>query len=58
MTVLEAQGVEWEVDLPFAGRPDLCAGIIDRLVLLPAPQTSQIIFSPWGRGRRRRTRRY
>ena len=38
MTVLEVHGVESEVDLPFAGLSDLCAGITDRLGLLPAPQ--------------------
>ncbi len=36
--VLSATGVEWEVELPFAGLHQLCAGLLDRRDLLPAPQ--------------------
>ena len=38
MRLLAIRGVESEVDVPFAGLSDLCAGDMDRLALLPAPQ--------------------
>jgi DNA-binding CsgD family transcriptional regulator len=38
MRVLSVRGVESEVDLPFAGLSELCAGELDRLGLLPDPQ--------------------
>jgi len=38
MRVLTARGVQSEVDLPFAGLAELCAGQLDRLGRLPAPQ--------------------
>jgi DNA-binding CsgD family transcriptional regulator len=36
--VLRAIGVEWEMELPFAGLHQLCAGLLDGLGRLPAPQ--------------------
>jgi DNA-binding CsgD family transcriptional regulator len=36
--VLRATGVEWEMELPFAGLHQLCAGLLDGLGRLPAPQ--------------------
>ncbi len=36
--VLRALGVEWEMELPFAGLHQLCVGLLDRRERLPAPQ--------------------
>ena len=36
--VLRAVGVEWEMELPFAGLHQLCAGLLDGRERLPAPQ--------------------
>ena len=36
--VLRATGVEWEMELPFAGLHQLCAGLLDGRGRLPAPQ--------------------
>jgi DNA-binding NarL/FixJ family response regulator len=36
--VLRATGVEWEMELPFAGIHQLCAGLLDGRDRLPAPQ--------------------
>jgi tetratricopeptide (TPR) repeat protein len=36
--VLRATGVEWEMELPFAGLHQLCAALLDGLERLPAPQ--------------------
>ena len=36
--VLRATGVQWEMELPFAGLHQLCAGLLDGLERLPAPQ--------------------
>jgi DNA-binding CsgD family transcriptional regulator len=36
--VLRATGVEWEMELPFAGLHQLCAGLLTGLERLPAPQ--------------------
>jgi DNA-binding CsgD family transcriptional regulator len=36
--VLRAAGVQWEMELPFAGLHQLCAGLLDGLGRLPAPQ--------------------
>ena len=36
--VLRAVGVEWEMELPFAGLHQLCAGLLDGRGRLPAPQ--------------------
>ena len=36
--VLRATGVQWEMELPFAGLHQLCAGLLDGLGRLPAPQ--------------------
>jgi DNA-binding CsgD family transcriptional regulator len=36
--VLRATGVEWEMELPFAGLHQLCAGLLDDREQLPAPQ--------------------
>jgi DNA-binding SARP family transcriptional activator/DNA-binding CsgD family transcriptional regulator len=38
MRGLTVRGVDSEVDLPFAGLSELCAGELDRIDLLPAPQ--------------------
>ena len=42
MRVLSARGVESEVDLPFAGLAELCAGELDRLGSLPEPQAQAL----------------
>ena len=36
--LLRAIGAEWEMELPFAGLHQLCAGLLDDLDRLPAPQ--------------------
>ena len=36
--VLRATGVEWEMELPFAGLHQLCAELLDGRERLPAPQ--------------------
>jgi DNA-binding CsgD family transcriptional regulator len=36
--VLRATGVQWEMELPFAGLHQLCAGLLDGLAGLPTPQ--------------------
>jgi DNA-binding CsgD family transcriptional regulator len=36
--VLRATGVQWEMELAFAGLHQLCAGLLDGLARLPAPQ--------------------
>ena len=36
--VLRATGAQWEMELPFAGLHQLCAGLLDGLGGLPAPQ--------------------
>jgi hypothetical protein len=36
--LLRAIGVEWEMELPFAGLHQLCAGLLDGRQRLPAPQ--------------------
>jgi AAA ATPase domain len=36
--VIRAIGVEWEMELPFAGLHQLCAGLLDRRERLPEPQ--------------------
>ena len=36
--VLRATGVQWEMELPFAGLHQLCAALLDGLERLPAPQ--------------------
>jgi DNA-binding CsgD family transcriptional regulator len=36
--LLRAVGVEWEMELPFAGLHQLCAGLLDGRERLPAPQ--------------------
>jgi len=36
--VLRATGVEWEMELPFAGLHQLCVGLLDGHERLPAPQ--------------------
>ena len=41
-TVLRATGVEWEMELPFAGVQQLCAGRLDALEGLPAPQRDAV----------------
>ena len=38
LTVARAVGVEWEMELAFAGLHQLCAPMLDRLEKLPAPQ--------------------
>src|SRR3954467_9155702 len=38
LTVLRAVGVESEMELPYAGLHQLCASLLDRLDILPAPQ--------------------
>ena len=38
LTVARAVGVEWEMELAFAGLHQLCAPMLDRLSELPAPQ--------------------
>ena len=36
--VVRARGVEWEMELPFAGVHQLCMGLLDGLERLPSPQ--------------------
>ena len=36
--VLRARGTEWEMELPFAGLHQLCAGLVHGSGALPAPQ--------------------
>ena len=36
--VVRALGVEWEMELPFAGLHQLCVGLLDGLERLPTPQ--------------------
>ncbi len=40
--VLRAIGVEWEMELPFAGLHQLCAGLLDGRERLPEPQSGAI----------------
>jgi DNA-binding CsgD family transcriptional regulator len=40
--VLRATGVEWEMELPFAGLHQLCAGLLDGRERLPEPQSGAI----------------
>jgi len=40
--VLRATGVEWEMELPFAGVHQLCAGLLDGRERLPEPQRNAI----------------
>ena len=40
--VLRAVGVEWEMELPFAGLHQLCAGLLDGRERLPEPQNDAI----------------
>ena len=40
--VLRAVGVEWEMELPFAGLHQLCAGLLDGRERLPEPQSNAI----------------
>jgi len=40
--VLRAVGVEWEMELPFAGLHQLCAGLLDGCGRLPEPQSNAI----------------
>jgi DNA-binding CsgD family transcriptional regulator len=40
--VLRATGVEWEMELPFAGLHQLCAGLLDGRQRLPAPQRDAV----------------
>jgi DNA-binding CsgD family transcriptional regulator len=40
--VLRAIGVEWEMELPFAGLHQLCAGLLDGRERLPEPQNKAI----------------
>ena len=40
--VLRASGVEWEMELPFAGVHQLCAELLDRRDRLPAPQAGAL----------------
>jgi DNA-binding CsgD family transcriptional regulator len=40
--VTQAAGVEWEMELPFAGLHQLCAPLLDRLDRLPPPQQSAL----------------
>ena len=35
--VLRAVGVEWELELPFAGLHQLCVGLLERRARLPTP---------------------
>jgi len=46
LTVARAVGVEWEMELAFAGLHQLCAPMLDRLDRLPAPQRQalEIVF--------------
>ena len=40
--ILRAVGAEWEMELPFAGLHQLCAGLLDRREQLPAPQRDAV----------------
>ena len=40
--VLRALGAEWEMELPFAGLHQLCAGLLDGRDRLPAPQRDAV----------------
>ena len=40
--ILRATGVEWEMELPFAGLHQLCAPLLDGRERLPAPQNSAL----------------
>jgi DNA-binding CsgD family transcriptional regulator len=40
--VLRAVGVEWELELPFAGLHQLCVGLLERRARLPAPQAEAL----------------
>jgi DNA-binding CsgD family transcriptional regulator len=40
--VLRAAGVEWEMELPFAGLHQLCAELLDARERLPAPQSDAL----------------
>ena len=40
--VLRAVGVEWEMELPFAGLHQLCVGLLDGRERLPTPQSEAI----------------
>ena len=40
--VLRSTGVEWEMELPFAGLHQLCAGLLDGRERLPAPQSDAL----------------
>jgi DNA-binding CsgD family transcriptional regulator len=40
--VLRATGVEWEMELPFAGLHQLCADLLDRRERLPEPQRDAV----------------
>ncbi len=40
--VLRATGVEWEMELPFAGLQQLCAGLLGSRGRLPAPQRDAV----------------
>jgi hypothetical protein len=46
LTIARAVGVEWEMELAFAGLHQLCAPMLDRLEKLPAPQRQalEIVF--------------
>ena len=40
--VLRANGVEWEMELPFAGLHQLCVGLLEGRAKLPAPQAEAL----------------
>ena len=40
--VLRAMGVEWELELPFAGLHQLCVGLLERRARLPTPQAQAL----------------
>ena len=40
--ILRATGVQWEMELPFAGLHQLCAGLLDRRERLPEPQSDAL----------------
>src|ERR1700733_16128066 len=40
--VLRAVGVEWELELPFAGLHQLCVGLLERRARLPTPQAEAL----------------
>src|SRR5918997_2597320 len=52
LTVVEAAGVESEMELAFAGLHQLCGPLLDRLESLPAPQRQalEIVFGLSGGG--------